>query len=113
MTVSKELIQDLNIVSMNLSFFDFEDYKKTGDNENFGLIPCILTKYDDGKFVFSFLQNSKIDITNVALQAVIKESEGCFIQETSLLKILEVGTPTEIFDCPKDPRLVDFLSKVL
>ena len=28
-------------------------------------------------------------------------------------KILEQGTPTEIFDCPKDPRLVDFLSKVL
>ena len=28
-------------------------------------------------------------------------------------KILEMGTPTEIFDCPKDPRLVDFLSKVL
>jgi len=28
-------------------------------------------------------------------------------------RILEVGTPTEIFDCPKDPRLVDFLSKVL
>ena len=28
-------------------------------------------------------------------------------------KILEQGTPAEIFDCPKDPRLVDFLSKVL
>jgi polar amino acid transport system ATP-binding protein len=28
-------------------------------------------------------------------------------------KILEVGTPEEIFEHPKDPRLVDFLSKVL
>ena len=28
-------------------------------------------------------------------------------------KILEEGTPEEIFDSPKDPRLVDFLSKVL
>ncbi|MBQ7203185.1 MAG: amino acid ABC transporter ATP-binding protein [Eubacterium sp.] len=28
-------------------------------------------------------------------------------------KILEVGTPDEIFNSPKDPRLVDFLSKVL
>ena len=28
-------------------------------------------------------------------------------------KILEEGTPQEIFDNPKDPRLVDFLSKVL
>ena len=28
-------------------------------------------------------------------------------------KILEMGTPAEIFDAPKDPRLVDFLSKVL
>ncbi len=28
-------------------------------------------------------------------------------------KILEMGTPSEIFDSPKDPRLVDFLSKVL
>ena len=28
-------------------------------------------------------------------------------------KILEVGTPEEIFENPKDPRLVDFLSKVL
>ena len=28
-------------------------------------------------------------------------------------RILEMGTPSEIFDTPKDPRLVDFLSKVL
>ena len=28
-------------------------------------------------------------------------------------KILEEGTPTELFDHPKDPRLQDFLSKVL
>ena len=28
-------------------------------------------------------------------------------------KILEIGTPDEIFNNPKDPRLVDFLSKVL
>ena len=28
-------------------------------------------------------------------------------------RILEVGTPEEIFENPKDPRLVDFLSKVL
>ncbi|MBE6741070.1 MAG: amino acid ABC transporter ATP-binding protein [Ruminococcaceae bacterium] len=28
-------------------------------------------------------------------------------------KILEQGTPSDIFDNPKDPRLVDFLSKVL
>ena len=28
-------------------------------------------------------------------------------------KILEMGTPGQIFDEPKDPRLIDFLSKVL
>ena len=28
-------------------------------------------------------------------------------------KILEEGTPAELFDHPKDPRLQDFLSKVL
>ena len=28
-------------------------------------------------------------------------------------KILEQGTPSEVFDSPKDPRLQDFLSKVL
>ena len=28
-------------------------------------------------------------------------------------KILEEGTPGELFDHPKDPRLQDFLSKVL
>ncbi|MBR3738704.1 MAG: amino acid ABC transporter ATP-binding protein [Eubacterium sp.] len=28
-------------------------------------------------------------------------------------KILEQGSPSDIFDSPKDPRLVDFLSKVL
>ena len=28
-------------------------------------------------------------------------------------KILEMGTPEQIFDEPKDPRLIDFLSKVL
>ena len=28
-------------------------------------------------------------------------------------RILEEGTPQQIFDSPKDPRLQDFLSKVL
>ena len=28
-------------------------------------------------------------------------------------KILEEGVPAELFDRPKDPRLQDFLSKVL
>lgn len=28
-------------------------------------------------------------------------------------KILEEGAPSELFDHPKDPRLQDFLSKVL
>ena len=28
-------------------------------------------------------------------------------------RILEEGTPQQIFDSPKDPRLKDFLSKVL
>ena len=28
-------------------------------------------------------------------------------------KILEQGTPTEIFDNPRNPRLKDFLAKVL
>ena len=28
-------------------------------------------------------------------------------------KILEEGAPTDIFDQPQDPRLQDFLSKVL
>ena len=28
-------------------------------------------------------------------------------------KILEQGTPEQIFSAPKDPRLIDFLSKVL
>ena len=28
-------------------------------------------------------------------------------------KILEEGSPAELFDSPKDPRLQDFLSKVL
>ena len=28
-------------------------------------------------------------------------------------KILEEGSPTDLFDYPKDPRLQDFLSKVL
>lgn len=90
MTVSKELIQDLNISSMALSYFDYEFYKKTGE-DSFGLIPCILTKYDDGKLCFKLLDNSKLDPTDVDLQVFIKESENCFIEETSLLKILEIG----------------------
>lgn len=91
MTVSKELIQDLNISSMALSYFDFEYYKKTGE-DSFGLIPCILTKYDDGKLSFKLLKNSKIDPTDVDLQVSIKESENCFIQESATLNILEAGT---------------------
>lgn len=91
MTVSKELMQDLNISSMSLSYFDFEYYKKTGE-DSFGLIPCILTKYDDGKLSFKLLKNSKIDPTDVDLQVSIKESENCFIQESATLNILEAGT---------------------
>ena len=34
----------------------------------------------------------------------------CFIAEG---KILEEGTPQEVFDAPKNPRLQDFLSKIL
>lgn len=91
MTVSKELMQDFNISSMALSYFDYEFYKKTGE-DSFGLIPCILTKYDDGKLCFKLLENFRPDSIDVVdLQVSIKESENCFIQETSLLKILEIG----------------------
>lgn len=88
MNVPKELIQDLKIVSMNISFFDFGEYKRTRE-DSFGLIPCILEKYDYEKLFFKLLQNLPEDILDVSLQVVIQEDERCFLQENVELDVIE------------------------
>lgn len=90
MNVPKELMQDLKIVSMNISFFDFGEYKRTGE-EAFGLIPCILERFDNKNLFFKLLENISADILAVSLQVVIQEAEDCFLQEDVQLDLIERG----------------------
>ena len=76
MTVTKEILQDLKIISMNLI------------NESDVLFPCIITKYDKGKLVFS-LHNNVITDNRISLQVVVQEDEGNFINEVQALYIIE------------------------
>lgn len=85
MNVPKELIQDLKIVSMNISFFETEE------DANFGLIPCILEKHDNEKLFFKLLRNISADILTCSLQVVIQEDETCFMQEEVQLALIESG----------------------
>ena len=76
MTVTKEILQDLKIISMNLI------------NESDVLFPCIITKYDKGKIVFS-LHNNIAASNRISLQVVVQEDEGSFISEVQALNIIE------------------------
>lgn len=60
------------------------------------------------------------DLANEGMTMVVVTHEMGFAKEISSRvlfmddgKIIEEGTPKEIFDHPKSPRLIDFLSKVL
>ncbi|MBR1640613.1 MAG: hypothetical protein IJ688_14660 [Treponema sp.] len=74
---------------MNISYFDFGEYKKTGDDANSGLIPCVPERYDNEKLFFKLLENLPADILDASLQIDIQEDETCFVQETVLLNIIE------------------------
>ena len=69
--------------------------------------------YDDGKLCFKLLDNSKLDPTDVDLQVSIKESENCFIQETSLLKILEIGIDYVIVNITQASDTINKLLELL
>ncbi|MBR0413409.1 MAG: amino acid ABC transporter ATP-binding protein [Eubacterium sp.] len=73
----------------------------------------------DPEMVGEVLQVMK-DLANDGMTMVVVTHEMGFAREVATRVvfmdsgvILEEGTPEEIFDDPKDPRLVDFLSKVL
>jgi polar amino acid transport system ATP-binding protein len=73
----------------------------------------------DPEMVGEVLQVMK-DLANEGMTMVVVTHEMGFAKEVATRVIfmdegviLEEGTPTEIFDNPKNPRLKDFLSKVL
>jgi len=73
----------------------------------------------DPEMVGEVLQVMK-SLANEGMTMVVVTHEMGFAKEVATRvvfmadgKILEQGTPSDIFDNPKDPRLVDFLSKVL
>lgn len=73
----------------------------------------------DPEMVGEVLQVMK-DLAHKGMTMVVVTHEMGFAKEVATRvifmdegKILEQGTPDEIFNSPKDPRLVEFLSKVL
>ena len=72
----------------------------------------------DPEMVGEVLQVMK-DLAHKGMTMVVVTHEMGFAKEVGTRvifmdgKILEQGTPDEIFNSPKDPRLVEFLSKVL
>ena len=73
----------------------------------------------DPEMVGEVLQVMK-DLAHKGMTRVVVTHEMGFAKEVATRvifmdegKILEQGTPDEIFNSPKDPRLVEFLSKVL
>ena len=73
----------------------------------------------DPEMVGEVLQVMK-DLAKEGMTMVVVTHEMGFAKEVATRvvfmdegRILEEGTPEEIFSAPKDPRLVDFLSKVL
>ena len=91
MTVSKELLQDLKIISMNIQFFDKEAYLETNEYE-FNSISCVLTKFDNKKLFFKLLENKKICTEDVYLQISIQEDDISYISENQKINIIENGT---------------------
>ena len=78
MTVSKEMIKDLNILSMSVAE-----------------IPCVLNKYNKGELLFTLLsEDSKNHFNNEKncnLILCIQESDSLFNSETATLEIEEYG----------------------
>lgn len=80
MTVSKELLQDLNIFSMTI------EAKEQS-------ISCILRKYERGLLQFNLLENiEKIFSDDVSLIICIQEADDCFNSESAKLHIVDSGT---------------------
>ena len=104
MNVPKELIQDLKIVSMSISYFDFEDYKRTGEDACFGLTPCVLERYYNEKLFFKLIKNLPEGIIDVSLQVVIQKDESCFVQEDVQLDLIERGCDYVIASIRRNPE---------
>lgn len=91
MTVSKELIQDLNIISMTLQFFKKKSYFAS-DLKLVKQISCVLTKYEKGFFQFNLLENlEKTEFDEVKINICVQESDVVFNSETAILKLEEKG----------------------
>lgn len=89
MTVSKELLQDLNIISMTLQFYKkkstFDADKKIAKQ-----ISCVLNRYEKEVLHFNLLENlEKIEFDEVKLTICVQESDAIFDSETEILRLEE------------------------
>lgn len=92
MTVSKELIQDLNIISMILQFFKKESVFDT-DLKLIKQISCVLSRYEKGRLQFNLLENlEKTEFNEVKINICVQESDVSFNSETAILKLDEKGS---------------------
>ena len=106
MTVSKEMIQDFNILSMSIQIIS-KNKTEQGALQIENHIPCILSRYNNGKLHFSLLREEEIynpdDDYFYNLQICIKESESFYKSETASIRINESGIGwiiAEIKDSP-------------
>lgn len=94
MTVSKEMIQDLNIFSMSIQVISKSE-TNSETQQTVNEFPCVLSKFDKGILHFTLLKEKVIykhDIKNIyILQVCIQESDSLFDSETASLQIEECG----------------------
>ena len=91
MTVSKELLQDNNIISISLKFIKKESLSQNAP-EPIAQIACVLNRYEKGVLHFNLFGNiSEISFNEVKLHICIKEADICFYSETAILKVEEKG----------------------
>lgn len=90
MTVSKELLQDLGIVSMHIQYFGTKESKAAGEDV-FITVPCVLTKYDGGKLLFTLLESKTVDSSEACLSLSVRESDAFYRRENQKLNIIEQG----------------------
>lgn len=91
MTVSKELIQDLNIISMTLQFFK-KELAFASDLKLVKQISCVLNRYEKGFLQFNLLENiNEIEFDKIKINICVQESDVVFNSETAILKLEEKG----------------------
>lgn len=91
MTVSKELLQDMNIISMTLQFFKKESAFAIG-LKLVKQVSCVLCRYEKGLLQFNLLENiNETEFDEVKMNICVQESELVFDSETATLELQEKG----------------------